>query len=96
MNRLSLSIKQTINTIKSSLNIGNKFGGWMFGIQRSFIEDMNNFPSKFREHQKSLVDDIEKLKINLNIRIAEKKIRQDYINLYIEFIKTIEEGYFIR
>ena len=39
---------------------------------------------------------MEKLKSNLNLRINEKKVKQDYLNLYIEFVKTINEGYFIK
>lgn len=39
---------------------------------------------------------MQKLKTNLNLRINEKKIKQDYINLYIEFVKTIDEGFFIK
>lgn len=57
---------------------------------------MNNFPTKFEQYQKSIVNDMEKLKTNLNLRISEKKIKQDYINLYIEFVKTIDEGYFVK
>lgn len=68
----------------------------MFGIHRNFIQDMNDFPTKFEQYQKSLVDDMQKLKTNLNLRINEKKIKQDYINLYIEFVKTIDEGFFIK
>lgn len=37
-----------------------------------------------------------KLKGQLNERIQEKKIKQDYINLYIDFVKSIDQGYFIK
>lgn len=57
MNRLHGSIRQTNDDIKASLNLGNKFYGWMFGIQRNFIQDMNDFPTKFGEYQKSLIDE---------------------------------------
>lgn len=36
-----------------------------------------------------MANDMEKLKYNLNLRINEKKVKQDYLNLYIEFVKTI-------
>lgn len=57
---------------------------------------MNNFPTKFEEYQKSLIDEVEKLKIKLNIKIAEKKLRSEYTNLYIEFVKTIDSNFFIK
>lgn len=57
---------------------------------------MNDFPTKFGEYQKSLIDEMEKLKTKLNIKIAEKKLKSEYSNLYIEFVKTIDSGFFIK
>jgi hypothetical protein len=39
---------------------------------------------------------MDKLKVKLNERIQEKKISQDYINLYVDFVKVIEDGYFVK
>lgn len=47
LNRLQVSMKQTIAETKGSLNLGNKFHGWMFGIQRQYILEMNDFKAKF-------------------------------------------------
>lgn len=92
----NISMKKTIEESKTSLNLGNKFLGWMFGIQRQYIMDMNNFKTKFTAHQLNLLEDMDKLKLKLNQRIQEKKISQDYINLYVDFVKVIEEGYFVK
>lgn len=57
---------------------------------------MNDFPTQFGEYQKSQIEEMEKLKTKLNIKIAEKKLRSEYSNLYIEFVKTIDSGFFIK
>lgn len=69
LSRIHQSIKKSVNFIKIPLNLGNKFSGWMFGIQRNFIQDMNEFPTKFGEYQRSIIDDLQKLKTNLNLKI---------------------------
>ncbi len=40
-------MRKAIEESKASLNLGNKYLGWMFGIQRQYIIDMNNFKNKF-------------------------------------------------
>jgi hypothetical protein len=68
----------------------------MFGIQKQYILDMNNFKDRFTSHQLSVLDEMNKLKLQLIQRIQEKKISQDYINLYVDFVKVIDDGYFIK
>jgi hypothetical protein len=68
----------------------------MFGIQKQYIMDMNNFKDRFTSHQLNLLEEMNKLKQQLTQRIQEKKISQDYINLYVDFVKVIDDGYFIK
>jgi hypothetical protein len=83
-------LKKGVNEIKASLNLGNKFYGWVYGIERNFIMSLNDFPNKFTAYQTGLKNEMIKLKGQLNERIQEKKIKQDYINLYIDFVKSID------
>ena len=68
----------------------------MFGIQKQYMMDMNNFKDRFTGHQLSLLEEMGKLKLQLNQRIQEKKVSQDYLNLYVDFVKVIDDGYFIK
>lgn len=68
----------------------------MFGIQKQYIMDMNNFKDRFTSHQLSLLEEMSKLKQQLTQRIQEKKVSQDYLNLYVDFVKVIDDGYFIK
>jgi hypothetical protein len=68
----------------------------MFGIQKQYIIDMNNFKDRFTSHQLSLLEEMSKLKQQLTQRIQEKKVSQDYLNLYVDFVKVIDDGYFIK